>query len=86
MKRYYVQWRLKLNDQKTEVTIFHLNNQQAGRQLDVFIDGVRLEHNHVPCYLGIPMDRSLTFKEHLEKLSQKLKTRNYLIQKLSGTN
>lgn len=86
MKRYYVQWRLKLNDQKTEVSIFHLNNQQAGRQLDVFIDNVRLSHNYVPCYLGIPLDRSLTYKEHLERLSQKVRTRNNLIQKLSGTN
>lgn len=86
MKRYYVRWRLKLNDQKTEVAIFHLNNQQASRQLDVYIDGVRLNHNHVPCYLGIPLDRSLTYKDHLNKLSQKVKTRVNLVQKLSGTN
>lgn len=86
MKRYYVQWRLKLNDQKTEVAIFHLNNQQTGRQLNVFVDGVRLNHSCVPKYLGIPLDRSLTFREHLTKLSQKVKTRNNLIQKLSGTS
>ena len=45
MKRYYAKWRLKLNDQKTEVAIYHLNNQMAGRQLGIFIDCVRLEHN-----------------------------------------
>lgn len=48
----------------------------------MYIDGVRLEHNYVPCYLGIP----LTFRQHLEKVSQKVKCRNNLIQKLSGTN
>ena len=86
MKKYYEKWCLCLNTQKTEVAMFHLQNQQANRELNVYVDGVRIEHNFVPTYLGVPLDRTLTYKELCEQRSQKLKTRNNLIQKVSGTN
>ena len=38
-----------------------------------------------PVYLGVTLDRSLTFKEHLMKTAAKLKTRNNLLMKLAGT-
>lgn len=43
------------------------------------MDGVQLQHNSFPHYVGIPMDKRLTFKPHLENLAQKLKCRNNLM-------
>lgn len=86
MKKYYRKWCLCLNDEKTEVSMFHLDNRSATRQLNVFLDGVRLEYNTTSIYLGLPLDRSLTFKPALEQRAQKLKARNNLIQKLTGTD
>ncbi|KAL4153411.1 hypothetical protein QTP88_001244 [Uroleucon formosanum] len=37
-------------------------------------------------YLGIKLDRTLTFKQHLEGIKNKLKTRNNIISKLAGTS
>lgn len=86
MNKYYEKWCLRLNPRKTEVIMFHLNNQQASRQLNVYVDGVRIEHNFAPVYLGMPLDRSLTYKPLLEQRGQKLQTRNNLVQKISGTD
>lgn len=41
--------------------------------------------SNYPKYLSVVLDRTLTFKNHLVKLSAKIKTRHNLIAKLSGT-
>lgn len=66
--------------------MFHLNNQQANRELNVYVDGVRIEYNFAPIYLEIPLDRTLTYNQLCEQRSHKLKTRNNLVEKISGTN
>lgn len=38
-----------------------------------------------PTYLGIKLDRSLTFKAHCESVSKKIAERNNLLNKLVGT-
>jgi len=36
-------------------------------------------------YLGITLDRALTFKAHLQKVAAKIKKKNSVINKLTGT-
>jgi hypothetical protein len=38
-----------------------------------------------PVYLGVTLDRTLSFRAHLKKTAAKIKTRNNLISKLAGT-
>lgn len=85
MDRYYTDWRLKPNPGKTAVAAFHLNNKEAKKELIVKFKGVQLFHNPAPKYLGVQLDRSLTFKNHIEKLCLKLNSRNNIIQKLVGS-
>lgn len=82
---YFRRWRLRPNATKTEVTCFHLDNAQAKRKLNVHFENRTLNHNSHPKYLGVTLDRTLTFKEHLRNTAAKLKTRNNIIQKLCGT-
>jgi Reverse transcriptase (RNA-dependent DNA polymerase). len=88
MGKYFRQWRLKPNPSKTEVCCFHLHNACAKNQLKVHFEGQLVKHNFNPKYLGVSvtLDRSLTFKCHLYKTAQKLKTRNNIIQKLCGSS
>lgn len=44
-----------------------------------------MKHNPTPKYLGITLDRSLTYNSHLQKTVAKVRTRNIIIQKLCGT-
>lgn len=83
--RYCKRWRLVPNITKTVVTCFHLANKLAAMELRVMFDGVQLTHDFEPTYLGVKLDRSMTYRNHINKLRMKLATRNNLLRKLAGT-
>jgi len=62
--------------------VFHLRNTSANCQLNVLMNGQRLAFNPEPVYLGVALDRTLSFKAHLQKTSAKLKNRNNLLSRL----
>ena len=72
-------WRLKLSHTKTVTTAFYLNNREAKRELKLFNNGKLLPYCPTPTYLGVKLDRSLTFCHHLEALRKKLSTRVTLL-------
>ncbi|UYV82729.1 hypothetical protein LAZ67_22000685 [Cordylochernes scorpioides] len=45
-----------------------------------------ITHSEHPKYLGIHLDRTLTFKTHLTKLKGKLSSRNNILHKLAGSS
>ena len=83
---YYQEWGLNANPGKTKVCAYHLNNEQAKRQLSVHWLGKPLEHKEDPEYLGITLDRSLTYKHHIVKLKKKLQTRVNLLKQLGNSS
>ena len=83
---HYNENHLRPNPAKTQLTAFHLKNHQADRKLNVTWNGTKLDHTHSPVYLGITLDRSLTYRNHCLKTRAKLSSRNNLLRKLHGTN
>ena len=81
---YLQTWRLKLSNTKTVTAAFHLNNREAKRELNVYSNGNLLPLCPVPTYLGVKLNRSLTFRHHLETLRRKLYTRVALLRRLAG--
>ena len=79
-------WRLKLSEAKTVSSTFHLNNREAKRELNVNTSGRRLTCYRTPTYLGVKLDRTLTYREHLTALRGKVVARAALIRRLSGTS
>ena len=79
------QWRLKPSASKTISNVFHLHNTSATRKLSVYLDGQRLRHECHPTYLGVTLDHTLTYREHLAKTAGKLKNQNNLLMKLAGS-
>ena len=61
-------WKLKLSDTKTVSEAFHLNNKEAKRDCKVNFNNETLPFCSEPKYLGVNLDRSLTFCRHLESL------------------
>ncbi len=84
--KYLEKWRLKLSTAKTTTTAFHLNNRDTQRQLSVSVNGSCLPNNNHPVYLGVTLDRSLTYKFHIEALRRKVNTRNGLLRCLAGSS
>jgi len=80
LSAYLQKWRLKLSETKTVSAAFHLNNREAKRELNVNIDGKPLSFCPEPKYLGVTLDRSLTYRRHLESLRKKLTSRAALLR------
>ncbi|XP_055714418.1 uncharacterized protein LOC129808670 [Phlebotomus papatasi] len=85
LDEYFRKWRLKPNPTKTEVSIFHLNNRLAKCEIEVVFRGTLLQNNPTPKYLGVTLDRTLTYEKHLQSLSRKLGSRNNIISKVAGS-
>ena len=65
-------------------TSFHLAHRLAKHQLQVDCGGQNIPHEDNQKYLGVTLDRTLTFKTHISKLSQKISARNNLLRRLAG--
>ena len=90
LTHYYRSNSLRANPDKTQVTAFHLRNREAKRSLQVSWNGVDLENTDTPKYLGVTLDRTLSYKTHIHNTKMKVATRNNLLNKLAnsrwGTN
>ena len=84
LSSYLTNWRLMRSMPKTMSTNFHLNNRQAKRQLNIKVDNNRLQFQTVPTYLSVKIDGSLTFKDHLVGVKQKISAWIALICRLAG--
>lgn len=82
---FYNENHLRPNPSKTQVCAYHLRNREAKRKLHIIWQGQALEHSFAPKYLGVTLDRSLTYKTQCETTKKKISTRNNLIRKLTGS-
>ena len=74
------------NEQTTTVsTIIHLDNHHAAQIFKIQIGNKQLPPEPNPKYLGVTLDRILTYKKHTEKIVQKLKARNSILKKFTVT-
>ena len=76
VSEYLQTWELKLSTTKTVSAAFHLNNKEAKRELKVKPE---------PKYLGVTLDRSLTYRWHLKSLRKKLTSRVALLRWLADS-
>ena len=85
LSAYLQTWRLNLSHIKTVTAVFHLNNREAKRKLKVYNNDRLLSFCPTPTYLGVKLDRSLTFRHHLVALRKKLSMRVTLLRLLVGS-
>ena len=86
VSKYYRKWHLKLSTTKSVCSIFHLKNHLAQYQLQVHMSGNSIPFAPTPRYLDVTLDRSLTFRQHIEKLKKKMTSRVALVKRLAGLN
>ena len=64
---------------------FHLKNREAKKTLEVKWNNTDLENTPHPKYLGVALDRTLSYKNHIHNTKMKVVTRNNLLKKLSNS-
>ena len=65
--------------------MFHLYNKEACREMNIMVDNTRLQYQPFPTYLGVKLDRTLSFRQHLETAKAKTTSRAALMRCLAGT-
>ena len=85
LTQYYRSNSLRANPDNTQVTSFHLRNKEANRSLKVEWNRTELENTPHSKYLGVTLDRTLSYKEHIHNKKMKVATRNNLLRKLSNS-
>ena len=77
---------MEVSTTKIVSTAFHLYNKKAQREFNIFVNGQMLPFCAEPTYLGIQLNRTLTFCRHLESLRKKLTSRVGLLKRLAGSS
>ena len=85
LSAYLQTWRLKLSHTKTVTAAFYLNNREVKRELKVYNNGRLLPFCPTLTYLGVKLDRLLTFHHHLVALQKKLSSLVTLLRQLVGS-
>ena len=85
LTQYYRSNSLRANPDKSQVTTFHLRNKEANRSLKVEWNRTKRKNTPHPKYLGVTLDRTLSYKEHMHNTKMKVATRNNLLRKLSNS-
>lgn len=77
--RYYKRWKIQINTEKTAV-VFH--SRRRTKQLapsSVIIDGRSVPVSNNVKYLGVTLDNTLTYKNHIESAIQKANNRGRML-------
>ena len=85
LTQYYRSNSLRVNPDKTQVTAFHLRTKEAIQSLKVEWNRTKLENTPHPKYLGVNLDRTLSYKEHMHNTKMNVAARNNLLKKLSNS-
>ncbi len=73
-----------LNADKCEVTFFSANSHEANWQPTIIANNIRLHHNPLPKFLGVTLDRLLTFGPHIQSTSAKAAARCRVLSSLTS--
>ena len=77
---YYGRNHLRATPDKTQTCAFHLKKREASRKLNITWYNKHLEH----ICLGVTLDRTLSYKEHIHKLKCKTSARNNIKYKMGS--
>ena len=84
LSAYPETWGIKLSHFKTVTVAFHFYDREAKCEFNVCSNGKLLPFSPVPIYLGVKLNKSLTFLYHLETLYKELTISVTLLRRLSG--
>ena len=72
LRKYFHNWRIKLNTMKTVCNVFHLANHFANYMLQIKTGGQTIQHDPTPKYLGVNLNQMLSFTQNLLNTAAKM--------------
>jgi len=83
MEEWYTNWRLKINQSKSMHCTFTLRPTPCPA---VSIHGITIQNTQTVKYLGLTLDRRLTWAHHIKSKRLNLSSRLRLLQKIMNNN
>ena len=77
------EWLVIINKTKTEATCFSLSTVKE--KFSLKLEGTEVPQQNTPTYLGVTLDRSLTWKPQIEKIEKRAVKKMGIMKKLAGT-
>ena len=78
-------WKMTVSPEKTVSTVFTLDPAEAQKEATLTYLGHNVKHTSSPTFLGITLDRTLTFNKHIDNVKRRMKQRNNVLRAISGT-
>ena len=76
-------WCVTINNQKTVASLFSLSNTKENLKLKV--NKQQIPQDDTPTYLGVKLDKKLTWNPHIQDIEKRASKRLCLLKKLAGT-
>ena len=70
---------------KSESSLFTTNRKEAKNEVSIFIHKKKIPFNPTPKFLGVYLDRELTFVKHVTEIATKAKSKMRMLSALSHT-
>ena len=74
--------KISLNVTKTEVVLFHHSNKEINHEIKLKLNGKKLDLSNSVKYLGLQIDKDLSFSSQINSLSVKLRNTNGALSKI----
>jgi ribonuclease HI len=84
LQSYTHEFKISLNPNKSEVCLFTLNNSIRNWNPSITFSGTTLPVTKSPKYLGVTLDPSLSFSDHIDKVVNRAKKRLNILKAISG--
>ena len=76
-------WCVQINAMKTTATLFSLTNKSE--KFNLSVNNIQIPQEQNPTYLGVKLDKRLTWTPHLQDIEKRASRRLPLLKKLAGT-
>ena len=80
------EWKMTVSLEKTVSTVFSLDPNEAKKEAKLVFNNKPVQHCPTPTFLGVTMDRTLTFGTHVKTVKARMKSRNNVLRAISGTS
>ena len=79
------EWKLELNATKSECALFSTYTREAQRKAAITADGKKIPFKAEPRFLGVTLDRQLTFGRHTKNICESSSKKMRMLAALSNT-
>ncbi|KAH7706695.1 pol-like protein [Aphelenchoides avenae] len=79
------QWKMEVNVDKTYSIVFTTDPHEARYRPDLRYNGQEVPYDATPTFLGLTLDRTLSFNAHAKKVRAKMEKRLSMLSALRGT-